>query len=719
MFFMLKCTGKLLTCFVLHLLVTVHAEDKGKLTLDEFFDYTEYPTVSMSPTDQQLLIEVLKPSWSTDSYSKSLWLYDIEKDQRKLIYKITGDSMAPRWLPSGAWFAFFTPNDCVENKNRNSSEKLEPIIFDMHLYSIATGNILTIELGTVQPSLITWSDQDDVLYYTSTTSRSEEDRRLYELKWKDVVEYRQTQSVTTIYRVDINIDDLSPVAMTSIVANVTFPIGELLYVPFEKQLVFTSTSTVYENVHDFEIYSIHLVNPTSSLIRLTYTEGVEQEIKLSSDGKHVLFRLWALSTGKVIVTQRRIFSLNLITRRVERLGSSFNGLITEYQTKPNGGVYIVGQLGLNIQIYTQESSTDDAIQRYGWNGSYETFTSSKKDRNGPIAFVFSAFQRPKEVYLAENIDRLSSAKALTNFNELFTRRALPESKIYRWINKDDGEMIEGLLHYPPGTYGTSNLPLLVRIHGGPYDACVNGLQANWYDWGLMAATQGWLVFEPNYRGSTGYGDKFIADIRFRLVSLPGQDILMGVDQLIADGIADPKRLNVGGYSFGGFLTNWLITKTTRFNAALSGAGDIEHVSGWGTMDLPLLVSYLHGGFPWLVPGIYQHESPIYNLDKVRTPTLIVTGDKDVRVKSEQSYIFERALHYRGIPAQLLIFPNEGHEFDNNPWHGKIKVREELKWLQKYDIQIPTSGFTRVKYSMTLAITVSLMVTLMKNGVFQV
>ncbi|CAF1349191.1 unnamed protein product, partial [Rotaria sordida] len=147
-----------------------------------------------------------------------------------------------------------------------------------------------------------------------------------------------------------------------------------------------------------------------------------------------------------------------------------------------------------------------------------------------------------------------------------------------------------------------------------------------------------------------------------------------------------NRLTVGGYSYGGYLTNWLITQTTRFNAALSGAGAVEHASEWGTIDFPVFEYYLLGGAPWEVPKIYQDQAAIYHLDKVRTPTHIITGGNDVRVSTAQSYMLERALHYLEIPVQLLVFPNEDHSISHNPWHGKIKVREELKWLQKYGHQ---------------------------------
>ena len=168
-----------------------------------------------------------------------------------------------------------------------------------------------------------------------------------------------------------------------------------------------------------------------------------------------------------------------------------------------------------------------------------------------------------------------------------------------------------------------------------------------------------------------------------MVSRPGKDILFGVDALIQAGIADSTRLTIGGYSYGGYLTNWLITQTTRFNAALSGAGAVDHVADWGTTDMPLSSPYWLGGYPWQPPNRYRQEAAIFQMDRVRTPTHILTGENDVRVPVAQNYILERALHTLGIPKKLIIFPGEGHNIRNNPWHEKIKVREELKWLQKY------------------------------------
>jgi dipeptidyl aminopeptidase/acylaminoacyl peptidase len=168
-----------------------------------------------------------------------------------------------------------------------------------------------------------------------------------------------------------------------------------------------------------------------------------------------------------------------------------------------------------------------------------------------------------------------------------------------------------------------------------------------------------------------------------IVSRPGKDILEGVDALVKDGIADPDRLTVGGYSYGGYMTNWLITQTTRFKAAVTGAGAVENVANWGNDDLTIDDANNLGGRPWEAHVRYDSEAAIFQIDKVRTPTHMVAGADDVRVAVLENYLLDHALRSLKIPSTLLIFPGEGHELDQNPWHGKIKVREELKWLQKY------------------------------------
>ncbi|CAF1608592.1 unnamed protein product [Rotaria sp. Silwood1] len=676
--------------FFLKLLLYSSIATKPKLTFDEFFDYTDFVSLSFSPNGKYLLIETLRPDWNSSTYENNFWLYDVKTKKKNLILTNKGASSKPQWSPSGNWIAFLRTEKTTMNTTKQykhyqrSFENVEKKQQFIYLYSIKSKKVLPILIGTEIPSTLAWSDRDSSIYFITTKTRETDDDQI---EWKDVIDYRKSihNYVSTINCLVFERKNKKLSVKIRTIRDVPFLIGELLFSSVVQKLVFTSVSLLIEYMEYFEIYSIDLQN-SKKISRLTNNNLFETQLSLSNDGKHVLFLQQSRSVNQkeeFADVQRRLSSLDLTTGHIERLVKDFSGNLIGYTSNPNGGVYILGQLRTEVHIYTQKSSMNNTIDCRGWNGTYHLISSSSVSRTHTVAFVYSSLEKPKEVYIIDDINQLQSARAITNENDLFTRRHLPKTKVYTWKNDHDNQTIEGILHYPPGKFEFKNLPLLILIHGGPYDMSLNAFEANWYNWAPIAAVEGWLVLEPNYCGSTGYGDQFVNDIRFQPLSRPERDILSAVDNLIKDGTVDPNKLNVGGYSYGGFLTNWLITQTTRFNAALSGAGAIEHVSSWGTMDIPLLLNYLFGGFPWEVPEIYKNQSAIYHLDRVRTATHIITGEDDVRVDADQSYILERGLHNLGIPVKLLVFPKEGHGLENNPWHGKIKVREELKWLEKY------------------------------------
>ncbi|CAF1306721.1 unnamed protein product [Didymodactylos carnosus] len=417
----------------------------------------------------------------------------------------------------------------------------------------------------------------------------------------------------------------------------------------------------------------------------TKNEAIETNLKLSHDNKHVFFIVYGEGSvdGKYQEYQARLYSIDIQMSSIERMASDFTGHIMDYAVSNDSiGLVILGQLGTEVHIYSQRSSTQPMVEHLSWNGTYENIATSPNLISSSIAFVYSALDKPQEVYFIENLDQIVNAERLTTENSLFLERDLPRGKPYRW-NSDDNITVEGMLQYPLGKFEQKNLPLFVLIHGGPYSADGNQFEASWYMWATIAATEGWLVLMPNYRGSTGYGDQFLIQVIHEIVSRPGKDILAGVDSLVRDGIADPNHLTIGGYSYGGYLTNWLITQTTRFKAAVTGAGAVEHIANWGNDDVSLNDAYFLGGYPWEVPQQYHSEAAIYYVDKIETPTHMVAGDKDIRVAVLESYLFERALNTLNVPCKLLVFPGEGHSLDENPWHGKIKVREELRWLKMY------------------------------------
>src|SRR5262249_34813543 len=185
------------------------------------------------------------------------------------------------------------------------------------------------------------------------------------------------------------------------------------------------------------------------------------------------------------------------------------------------------------------------------------------------------------------------------------------------------------------------------------------------------------------RGSTGYSDKFLTDLVGRENQVEVEDILKGVDALVERGIADPQRLGVTGWSNGGYLTNCIITQTTRFRAAISGAGLVDAAVGFGSNDEPADTIAFKRGFPWSAPERYQRASPTYALDKVRTPTLIHVGGNDERCPPAHSRMLYRALkEYVGVPTELLVYPGEGHGLMKYQ-HRRAKMEWDLAWFDRY------------------------------------
>ncbi|CAF1021341.1 unnamed protein product [Adineta steineri] len=671
----MKCYLLVLVLAYFHCFST---ETLQKLTIDEFLNSIQYKSLSLSPDADYLLVHSLRPVWESNRYEDALWLHQTKTRQKKLITSQLYSNIKPKWSPTGTWF-YYLVNAVNERSQSSKNEKY------LHLYNIISEETLLIDVGTQNPLAITWGNDDNSLYFISIAS-FQEDNKMNDEEWKDVIQYRQRKPTdsSTLYRIDIkNKDQKISVKITTII-NIDFLVGELLLAPAENKLVFTSVSALVENPHDFEIYALDLRN-VSLLSKLTDNKVVEQNLQLSPDGKHLFFEINSIEPtgGKYNDKQNALDSIDLTNGKIEHWGKGFNGNIISYTIRSQGGVYILGQLGINVQLYVQQLSSKYVMLQHGWEGTYQLVSSASSPHSLSIAFGHSSFERPFEIYFIEHINQLYVAKAITCGNQLLRERNLPRAKIYRWINSEDDRIIEGILHYPPGKFGCKNLPLFVLIHGGPNAASLNMLIGDYYSWAPLAATEGWLVLEPNYRGTGGYGDEFLSEIIGHPLSRPGRDILAGVDSLISDGIANPNRLTVGGYSYGGFLTNWLITQTTRFNAAVSGAGPAEHVSLWGSMDMPAYIASYIGGYPWEIPETYYNESIMFKLGSVQTPIHIVSGANDLRVPPTESLMLERGLHYIGVPVKLLLFPNEDHDLTINPWHGKIKVREELKWLDKY------------------------------------
>jgi dipeptidyl aminopeptidase/acylaminoacyl peptidase len=720
--------------------VAAQSTPKAKLTLDDFFNAVTFDAIEISPDGNSVVIAAERADWDQQIFRKDLWLWRAsaknDAGTAGTLIQLTnsGHDSDPKWSPDGKWIAFLSERKTADKSDdsdsdsddkgaETSSQKEKDKSKDddtaqVYLISPNGGEAFAITEGEEEVHALAWSADSQTIYFATRQPWSKTQKDNYRKEWKDVLQYRAAERGDTVFALSV------PVALARVAAS-SFPVDadsekddvtpgaiEMVKMPLRVDRLLISpdgmtlamlTNAInqrQEKAEDVELYTFslaasrrasdsagHLDPDRPYPVRLTQNQAVETNPAWAGDPSHIFFTVEVGDvSGPYRDLQPHLYWVDILNKKIEQWGKDFTGCIERFAASGTS-ILASARLGTEVQIYSAAKPSDALRRISNWPGTYSQISTAA--HSSKIAFLYSSLGKPEEVYLADSADKLDDARPITSFNKLLAERDLPQGKPYQW-KADDGTTIEGMLIYPPGKFEQKHLPVFTFIHGGPADADGDHFEADWYEWSRLAATNGWLVFEPNYRGSTGYGDKFLTQIVPQLVSRPGKDILEGVDALVKDGIADPDHLAVGGYSYGGYMTNWLITQTTRFKAAVTGAGAVEHVGNWGNDDTTMDDAYFLGGRPWEAAQRYRDEAAIFQMDKVRTPTHMVGGADDIRVAVLEDYLLEHALYSLGIPNALLIFPGEGHDLSKNPWHGKIKVREELKWLEKYG-NVPTGN----------------------------
>jgi dipeptidyl aminopeptidase/acylaminoacyl peptidase len=284
--------------------------------------------------------------------------------------------------------------------------------------------------------------------------------------------------------------------------------------------------------------------------------------------------------------------------------------------------------------------------------------------------------RPAE--LARGGPAGEQAVTLTHLNPEADEVDLPAIEVVQWSG--DAGPVEGVLVRPARLDPSRRYPLIVNPHGGPRGHTL----AEFDGTSAYFASLGYLVLRPNFRGSTGYGDVFAKKNRADWGTGPFADVMGGVDALVQRGIADPGRLFIYGWSYGGILTNWAVTHTDRFRAAVSGAGVADFRMQYTISDSRRWRFDYFGGSPFAGhQPLYERESPVSYAAQAHTPTLFLHGEKDERVPLPQGLMMHRALRDAGVETELVVYPREGHGFEE-PRHVVDRARRVAEWFGQHD-----------------------------------
>ncbi len=346
--------------------------------------------------------------------------------------------------------------------------------------------------------------------------------------------------------------------------------------------------------------------------------------------------------------------------------------------------------GLDTALYRLDPAGPSFRRVSGWVGQADALTAS--DDATAIAMLTSTAYAPRDVTAGPPDGLIRVSDTRPGLRDI----AWGTQERVSW-RASDGLELDGVLILPPvqgransqsrtNAQGRANspFPMVTLVHAGPWYRWADELMVSWVSWGQWLAAAGFAVFCPNPRGGQGHGLAFAAMLDGALGQGEWTDILAGLDTLVADGVADPARLGIAGWSHGGYLTAWAVTQTGRFRAAVLGAGVTDWSMQVSVGELGRTDAGLTGSFGWEGPGPHRHDqvSPISYAAKVTTPVLILHGENDTNVPVGQALYFHRALSQVGTEHELVIYPREGHSFTERA--HQIDVLERTRaWFTRW------------------------------------
>ncbi|MBI4616975.1 MAG: S9 family peptidase [Planctomycetes bacterium] len=649
------------------------------VTLDDLFEVAWIEDISVSPDGR--FVAYTETRWESGDWKRNtdVWVVECETLKRtRLTFDPASDS-SPRWSPDGQWIYF-------QGSPKRGGESKPPYDGKAQVFRVgALGGdpqpVTRVEGGIEGFDLAT--DGGAVFYAASEKTTDEEWSSLRTRH--DGVEYGHgVRETSEIWRLDLEswraeqwvaagrtIRDFAVSPDGSRVAMHTTPDEKLLSNEGWSRVEVYDRATGGTWAAPEEVWRKAAPSPYGWVEGLAWSDdSLALAFGVSYDGFPT--EIWVAEGKGEGATLRQA---------KWRDGVSFAwGLAWREGTRD---LCFLGEERARVRLYAISGS------RNGGPGELSTLTTgdvvvgaySFVPGSADIAVVRSDPTHLDDLWIVSPGEPGAPERRLTDANPQVARWKLPEISLVTWKGAE-GQEVEGVLELPPGHAGGEPLPTIVQIHGGPTASEPFCLTASIYGRTLLPA-RGYAVLSPNYRGSTGYGDKFLVDLVGRENEIEVEDILAGVDAMVERGIADRERLGVMGWSNGGFLTNCVITHTTRFKAASSGAGVLDMVLQFGEEDTPgHVVNYMQG-FPWSRADAYRKASPTYALDKVKTPTLIHVGANDERCPPGHSRTLYRALHhYAGVPAELLVYPGEGHGLSKYE-HRRAKVEWDHAWFDRY------------------------------------
>jgi dipeptidyl aminopeptidase/acylaminoacyl peptidase len=623
----------------------------------------------VSPNGKKVVYTVSEAVMTADKseFVTQIWMALIdEKTQSSTLPRSVqltfGDKSSgnPKWSPDGNWIAF--TSNRKDNKN------------NIYLLSLNGGEAEPLTDVKTGVTNFGWSPDGRSIAFRMADAKTEDeeknDKAKNDFRWVD-----ENIKMSRLYVMPVQKDANGKREPRKLTAD-NYNVDDFDWSADGSRIAFGHTKTPLAN--DWTTSDISVVEvATGKVTPIANTPAAESSPLYSPDGKSIAVLVsdnpprWAQS-GNI-----QIFSAN--GGAPKSVAMSFDASPGIAGWSPDGKrIYFVEPKGTGSQMYAVDVSANRIDEVKTTPAVYGAFSLNQSGTT--FGFVRQTSDTPGDVFIASVTD--FTPVQITRVNADVKLPAVGRTEVIRWKSKD-GKEIEGLLTYPVGYQAGQRVPLILNVHGGPAGVFQQTFLGGRGSYPLATfAAHGYAILRPNPRGSSGYG----AEFRRANVKDWGmgdyQDLMAGVDHVIAMGVADPERLGVMGWSYGGFMTSWIVTQTKRFKAASAGAPVTNLMSFNGTADIPSFVPDYFGGQSWDAIDLYQKHSPMFNVKGVSTPTMIQHGDADVRVPISQGYEFYNALKAQGVPTRMLVLPRQPHG-PNEPKMQLAAMKANVEWFEKY------------------------------------
>jgi dipeptidyl aminopeptidase/acylaminoacyl peptidase len=622
----------------------------------------------VSPDGRDVLFTRSDADWKSGRRLTHIWRARVDGGDPLRLTNGASSESAPRWSPDGRTIAF------VAKRGDAEAEQL-------YLLAVDGGEARQVTAHATDVSEPSWTPDGAALYFVAPDPKSADEKAREKLR-DDVFGYDENYKQRHLWKVAI-----ATKAETEITSGDFSIMAYDLSADGRKLVYHRAPTPLLGDSDQGEVWTANADG--TGAIQLTKNTVAETDARISPDNSQVFFisganaRFETYYNGRLFVVPAGGGPARPIVGEKESLD------VDRAMWSADGkSIYFLGNLGVHEELFvvaagggTPRQLTDGKHNIGGWSMAGNRIALTIPDATSGGDVWVATLPQPTPVQVTHVFDSLPREFKLGRQEAITWKGA-------------DGATVEGLLTYPVDYRPGQKYPLAVMTHGGPQASDKFNIGSSTYELQVLAG-KGYAVLQPNYRGSTGYGDAFLRDMVGHYFQNAHLDVMTGVDEVIRRGVADPDKLVKMGWSGGGHMTNKMITFTDRFKAAASGAGAAQWVSMYAQSDIRSYRTPWFGGTPWQKNApidVYWNNSPLKDVANVKTPTIFFVGERDPRVPMPQSVEMFHALKSNGVPTHLYVAPREPHGW-NELRHNLFKMNAEIEWFEKYATKRP---FTREK-----------------------